>query len=61
MGLTDYTISDKKYFQAGVEYERERIIKNIQERVNDLRSCHKDDNCQEFARLIESFIEEWTQ
>lgn len=31
MGLTDYTISDKKYFQAGVEYERERIIKLLEE------------------------------
>lgn len=29
MGLSDYTISDKKYFQAGVEYERERIIKLV--------------------------------
>jgi len=26
MGLSDYTISDKKYFQAGVDYERERIL-----------------------------------
>ncbi len=30
MGLTDYTISDKKYFQAGVEYERERILKLLE-------------------------------
>jgi hypothetical protein len=30
MGLTDYTISDKKYFQAGVEYERERILKWVE-------------------------------
>lgn len=26
MGLTDYTISDKRYWQAGVDYERKRII-----------------------------------
>jgi hypothetical protein len=61
MGLTDYTISDKKYWQAGRDYERDRIIKRIQERVGELRSCHKSDNCQEFASLIESYIEEWTE
>ena len=31
MGLTDYTISDKKYWQAGRDYERERIIKIIED------------------------------
>lgn len=30
MGLTDYTISDKKYFESGRNYERERIIKIIE-------------------------------
>jgi hypothetical protein len=34
MGLTDYTISDKKYFQAGVEYERERILALKKEIIN---------------------------
>jgi hypothetical protein len=34
MGLTDYTISDKKYFQAGVEYERERILNLRKEIIN---------------------------
>jgi hypothetical protein len=27
MGLTDYTISDKRYWMAGREYERKRIVK----------------------------------
>jgi hypothetical protein len=31
MGLTDYTISDKKYWQAGRDYERQRIIKLLEE------------------------------
>jgi hypothetical protein len=34
MGLSDYTISDKKYFQAGVEYERERILALKKEIIN---------------------------
>lgn len=29
MGLTDYTIMDKRYFNSGVEYERDRILKEI--------------------------------
>ena len=43
------------------ELERKRIIKNIKSRVGDLRSCHKNDSCQELATLIESYIEEWTE
>jgi len=47
-------------YQAGTLDERERINKNIKDRVDDLRHCGKADNCQEFANLIESYIEEWT-
>lgn len=43
-----------------VEDERERIITNINSRVLDLRACTKNDNCQELAMLIESYIPEWT-
>lgn len=31
MGLTDYTIGDKKLWQAGRDFERERIVKLIQD------------------------------
>ena len=41
--------------------ERERIISNIYERVSDLRSCTKDDNCVELGELIEEYIPEWTE
>lgn len=37
------------------------IIKNIKSRISDLRACTKNDNCQEFAALIESYIPEWTE
>jgi hypothetical protein len=30
MGLLDYSITDKKYFNSGREYEREHIIKLIE-------------------------------
>lgn len=39
--------------------ERERIRTNIIDRVRDLSSCHKADNCQELGALIASYIEEW--
>lgn len=41
--------------------ERERIISNIYERVSDLRSCTKNDNCVELGELIEEYIPEWTE
>jgi hypothetical protein len=44
-----------------IEKERKRIIANIMDRVQDLRSCHKQDNCQELGQLIESYIPEWTE
>lgn len=30
MGLTDYTFGDKRIWQAGREYEQERIIKLLE-------------------------------
>jgi vacuolar-type H+-ATPase subunit E/Vma4 len=41
--------------------ERERIVSNIYDRISDLRSCHKNDNCVEFGELIESYVYEWTE
>ena len=46
---------------SAVEAERNRIIKNIHSRIEDLQACGKNDNCQELARLIESYIPEWTE
>ena len=42
-----------------VTQERERIRANIIDRVKDLSSCHKNDNCEELGALIASYIEEW--
>jgi hypothetical protein len=39
--------------------ERERIRANIIDRVQDLSSCTKKDNCEEFGALIASYIDEW--
>lgn len=36
MGLTDYTFGDKRIWQAGREYERERIIKLVKKWQEDL-------------------------
>jgi 16S rRNA C1402 N4-methylase RsmH len=47
--------------RIGEHRERERIVSKIQERVAELRACSKVDNCQELARLIESYIPEWTE
>jgi hypothetical protein len=36
MGLLDYSIGDKKYFNSGREYERERIIKLLEDHLGNL-------------------------
>jgi hypothetical protein len=38
MGLTDYTISDKKYWQAGRDYENERIVKLLEGRIETIKA-----------------------
>ncbi len=52
MGLTDYTISDKKYFQAGVEYERERIVKLIRDRVAGAKEYGKTGQITAMQRAV---------
>ena len=65
-----YNIVDKWYeaerapefdrWLAGViTQERERIRANIIDRVQDLSSCAKHDNCKELGALIASYIDEW--
>jgi hypothetical protein len=53
------TFSLSEYVQANVVAERERIKINIMDRVTDLKTCGKNDDCWEFGDLIESYIEEW--
>ena len=36
-----------------------QLIANIMDRVVDLKSCNKDDNCLELAFRIQSYIPEW--
>ena len=59
MGLTDYTIGDKRIWNAGRDYEREQIRARIMERVTDLKSCGKNDDCFDLGDHIESYIPEW--
>lgn len=49
------------YTELGAEAERERIVKNIRSRINDLKACTKADNCNELAELMESYIPEWIE
>jgi hypothetical protein len=42
MGLLDYSVSDKKYFNSGREYERERILKLL----DSSRDCTCKDTCR---------------
>lgn len=39
--------------------ERERIRANILDRAQDLMSCNKNDDCNEWGQHIESYIQEW--
>lgn len=41
MGLLDYSVSDKKYFNSGREYEQDRILKLL----DTSRMCTCKDNC----------------
>lgn len=36
-----------------------KLTENIMDRVKDLNSCNKDDNCRELGYLIQSYIPEW--
>lgn len=38
MELLDYSIGDKKYFNSGREYERERIIKLLEQHKQTTKS-----------------------
>ena len=64
-GLKEQTVSEWEQFKAyeGIiadakQEERERIRANIIDRVQDLSSCHKADNCEELGALIASYIDE---
>jgi hypothetical protein len=53
MGLLDYSITDKKYFNSGREYERERI-KNV---LDTTRDCGCGDTCKTDVNVY-AFIKE---
>lgn len=40
MGLTDYTFGDKRIWNAGREYEKERIIKLLEHNQNAIRELY---------------------
>lgn len=43
----------------GIAAERKRIRARIQDRINDLRICHKNDECKMLADHIEGYLPEW--
>lgn len=55
MGLTDYTISDKKYWQAGREYEREQILAELTKLTDRFNTGEADSN---MVMYLYRFIEE---
>jgi hypothetical protein len=57
MGLTDYTVSDKGYWQSGRNYERERITKLALDWISEMRGHDSDCNCRHEATVLEQFIE----
>jgi hypothetical protein len=42
----------------GTQLERERILKILQDRHEDLLSCTKKDNCQDLAEIVAVCIED---
>jgi hypothetical protein len=53
MGLLDYSISDKKYFNSGREYERERIKKVL----DASRDCECSETCRTDLNIY-AFVKE---
>jgi len=54
MGLLDYSISDKKYFNSGREHERERIKKLL----DTSRDCDCKDGCRTDVNVYAFVLEE---
>jgi len=42
MGISDYTMGDKRFFESGREHERERILKLL----DTSRPCTCTDDCR---------------
>lgn len=55
MGLTDYTISDKKYFESGRKYERERILAELMKLTDRFNRGESDAN---IVMYLYRFIEQ---
>lgn len=53
MGLTDYSILDKRYFNSGREYEQERILKLL----DTSRDCTCKDTCRTDINIY-AFVKE---
>lgn len=54
MGLTDYTVSDKGYWEAGRKHERERI-KNV---LDTSRDCDCSETCKTDVNIYAFVLEE---
>jgi hypothetical protein len=54
--LGEYT---ENGYRQGKQDERERIRAHITARIEELRSCNKDDDCAKIADYIESYLPEW--
>jgi hypothetical protein len=53
MGIFDYSILDKRYFNSGREYEQERILKLL----DASRECTCTDNCRTDVNIY-AFVKE---
>jgi len=53
MGISDYTMGDKRYFNSGREYEQERILKLL----DTSRECTCTDNCRTDVNIY-AFVKE---
>jgi hypothetical protein len=55
VGLTDYTFNDKKYWEAGRKYERERLLADLTNLTDRLNRGESESN---MVRYLYRFIEE---
>lgn len=48
------------YRRQGAEQRQQEVIALLQDRFDDLESCHKNDNCRELADIIQVVISDIT-
>lgn len=56
--MTDFLEVFNSGLEMGIAHEREKVVKYLQERVEDFKACTNDDSCPEHIYVLEGIIED---